>query len=355
MRLLRLELRKLLCGPAIWLFLALCLAVNTLFVFGTGHRYAIAQANEQMQKEGTRYSEDYGLFDGLAEDMLAILRRDQDMSPLAKKVQLWKYAKLAPEIEATAQRGDYLDVYFFDGSKWIHENAFEDLGRLLNAECAAFFVLMALWALGCEHMAGTAQTALATKTGRKIAAHKIAAALLLGTGFFAALHGLSYALCFAVNDFSQVWGQSISSQSRTILMDFFGPMPILTWGPMTVGGYFWRCLLASFLNCLALGLTAIPFGLLVKNVYAAFCGVAGVCFLQLMAGLFGSAWGVQPFAWYLAMALPVTQLLRTRYWCTDGGGVMLLPHFELLYPLIVIALLCPVLLFAVRRFKRKEI
>jgi len=355
MRLLKLELRKLLRGPAIWLFLALCVAVNALVVLGTGHRYEIAWANERMKKEGTRYSEDYGLFDGLAGDMLAMLRRDQDMSPLAKKIQLWKYEKLAPEIEAKALRGDGLDVYFFDSSERIHKSVFENLGQLLNAECGAFFVLMVLWALGSEHMAGTAQVALATKTGRRNAAHKMIAALLLGTGFFAALYGLSYSLCFAVNNFSQVWAQSISSQSRMILMDFFGPIPILTWGPMTVAGYFRRYVLAAYLNCLALGLMAIPFGLLIKNVYAAFCGVAGVCFLQLMAGLFGSVWGVQPFAWYLAIALPVTQLSRTRYWCTDGGGVMLLPHFELLYPLIVIALLCLVLLFSARQFRRKDI
>jgi hypothetical protein len=125
---------------------------------------------------------------------------------------------------------------------------------------------------------------------------------------------------------------------------------------MSVGGYFFACAGIALLNGIVAALFVIPFGLLIRNVYTAFCYIAGLGFFLFMFYMAGSSIaGTTPFIWHLSLITPLIQLGHTPIWFTDGGMMMLIPRFETFYPLICILLLCPVLLFSLIRFSRKEI
>ena len=385
------ELVKLLLSPAVLGFLGICLVLNTVMVFTTSHRRReINYLNTLTEITGTVYGEEYSdrlqsvpepdrnfypdswlyreaiqaaedarnVFAGLNGEITEALRESEAVySKLTLKIQRWKYGLLAPVIDAKAASEDGSSVYFGPQSDTVHEAVFCEFGRLLAAECCIFFVLIMLWALGYEGMTKTSSVVFASKTGRRLAVHKILAALTAGTAFFAVIYALSYGLTFAVNDFSQVWGQNVSAQYHTSYDVFFGPLPFITWKSMAVGSYFFATAGTALLNGIVLALLAVPFGLLVKNVYTAFCSLAGLCFLHLLYYRFGIQMAKEqiPLAWNLSLIWPLTQIFNNTLWFTDGGMQMLLPHFELLYPLVCILLLCPAFALCARRFSRKDI
>ena len=389
MRLLKLELVKLLRAPAILGFLAACLVLNAVAIIATSQSRNIDYLNEVAKTTGTVYGTEYAvklqavpqpgeydyprrwLYESLvraaenSRNVFAELDTDKMHEKLGEssqysnttmQIQQWKYSLLAPVIDAKAQARDGDSVYFSGQSMYIHETVFGTIGKLLAVECGTFFILIMLWALGYEYMAGTGLVAYSTKTGRKSAFQKIAAASLIGTAFFIIIYGIGYGLTFVINDFSQVWGQNVSAQYNAVHDNVLGSLPFITWSSMTIGGYFLASVVIAFFNCLVIGLFAVPFGLLITNVYAAFCSIAGIAFLLAMFYTYGlmSPGGV-PFVWNLSLITPLTQILNNTLWFTDGGMRMLLPRFEVFYPLICVALLCPALFAAVKRFTRKEI
>ena len=389
MKLLKFEIIKLLRSPAIPGFLAACLILNTFLVFASSHRQDIEFINEVTKITGTvfgaeftenlklipvpdmhdfsgrywRYEELVYAAEG-SRNVFADLSGGRELrerlpdapsSDLLIQIQQWKYGLLTPVIEQKAADDDGAYVYFGSQSTWIHDTVFGGIGKILAMEACIFFILIMLWALGFENMVGTGLVTWSTKIGRKLAFHKTAAALALGTGFFIILYAVTYGLTFIVNDFSMVWGQNVSAQYNTVFDWFFGQLPFITWSSMTIGEYFFASVGIALLNGIVTALFAIPFGLLIKNVYAAFCSIAGFTFLQLLFYLAGGQMESAPFIWNLSLIAPLTQILVNTQWFTDGGMNMLLPRFETFYPLICMLLLCPVIIVAGNKFKRKEI
>jgi hypothetical protein len=385
----RLEFTKLLRSPAILGFFAVCIIANVAVVFASSHKTEIDYLNSVAEVTGSVYSEEYAerlrtiprpddshyqeawLYDTVisasenarnvfaewdAGEFAKEIEANSRLSSAAKQALLWKYARLAPVIEAKAARGDALDVYFSGQSYTIHDTVFGIIGKLLAGEACVFFALIMLWALGYENITGAALVVFSTKTGRRLAVHKIMAALFLGTLFFLAIYTVTYGLAFLLNDFSMVWGQNVSAGYHTTHDYFLGAMPFTTWSEMTVGGYFFAGCGVAFLNALAAALFAVPFGLMIRNVYAAFCAIAGLAFINGAAYIIGVQFTeATPFIWHLNLITPLLQAFHNTHWFSGGGGYMLLPRFETWYPLIFLALLTPVIGLCARRFTRKEI
>lgn len=387
MRLLKFEIVKLLRTPAIIGFLGVCLIFNIIVIFSSSHSREIDYLNEVAKTTGNIYSAEYmeklqsvpepGEYDypkswlyidlvqaaensgnvfadlDINEIFQKLQERDFRYSESTLQMQQWKYSLLTPVIDAKAEAGDGNSVYFGTQSNYIHETVFSTIGKLLAAECGIFFILIMLWALGFENMAGTGLIAYSTKTGRKLTLHKIGTALLIGSAFFIIIYAAGYGLTFLLNDFSQVWGQNVSAQYHTTYDSVLGGLPFITWSSMTVGGYFFAGVGIAFLNGLVLALFAIPFGLLIKNVYAAFCSITAIVFLHFMFYLYGlQIEGKIPFIWNLSLIAPLTQIFNNELWFSDGGMYMLLPRFEIIYPLICVLLLCPAIIICARKFLR---
>ena len=392
MKILYYELHKLVKTPALLGFLALCLAVNIWAVLVSSHRDEIEILNGMAQVTGPRYGEAYesgftriakpanphstefwlyenteaamlnarhgGVYGELLENPRLVeellLEHSNKTPPPALQLLLRKFEVYRTEMQKIIQSGEHMDVYFATQSYEIHYDVFSMLGRLFAFESALLMALLMLWTLGYEQMAGTRLLALATKTGRRLALRQAVAALLAGTACFAVIFAVGYGLCFAVNDFSQVWGQHLSTQNLiTYLAKRLGPLPWMS--RLTVGQYFAGFVGVSWLNCLGLALLAVPFGLLMKNVYVGFGSLAGLAGLQALLDFLGNQAAVTPFYWYLNFIPPTAQIANNEFWFSTGEDIMLLRHFEWLYPLIFIALLCPVLALCANRFKHKEI
>jgi hypothetical protein len=385
----RFELKKLLTAPVVLGFLAVMIAVNIVYVFATSQKTTIDYYNVLSETAGTSFgteltekiksvpqpTEDDYIHYYLYEDFSGAANsaeqtwnsfesvRGDDLkntvsnpafptSEIAKKIQLWKYELLKPVIEEKIERGDAASVYFSNHTNEIHEVLFTYFFRLLGTQSALIFILLMLYALGYERMAGTDLVVYSAKMGRKIVVAKGLAALCASTLCFIVLYGVSCGVLLLVNDLSVVWPQNISALFHTIFSDNFGRYPFITWGEMSIGSYFFGCVFVSYLQCLVMAIFATPFGLLVRNVYAAFCAVAGACFAHFALIIHPA---LEHFAYYLLMTPPLPQLFFNQFWFSDGGDRMLLPHFELLYPLICIAVLTPVILACLRRFYRKDL
>lgn len=391
MRQLKLEVTKLLRSPAIFIFLAACLITNISVILMSSHKREIDYLNKVSKVTGFVYNDEYNeklktitapnesahseswIYNSLIqgaenarntfEDMEggakiqnSLLSKNAPYSKITIKIQQWKYRIYSPVIKEKAKSGDDKFVYFGPICNYIHESIFIITGRLFAAECCIFFILIMLWSLGFENMAGTELVTYSTKTGRRLALYKSAAALFVGTAFFIVIYTIGYGLTFLINDLSQVFGQNISAQYHTVRETFLGSQPFLTWSSMTVRGYFFSSVFIAFLNGLVVALFTIPFSLLIKNVYAAFSSIAGVVFINLMFYLFGlQTDGYIPFLWNLSLATPLPQIINNDLWFSDGGMRMLLPRFELFYPLLCIIILCPIILISARKFRRKEI
>jgi len=387
--LLKFEIVKLLRSPAIPGFLTACLILNVFLVFVSSYRQDIEFMNDITRITGSVYGAEYMEnlklipipdmydFNGRywryneliqaaenARNVFADLDGGRELrerlpnapySDLTIQIQQWKYGLLTPVIEQKATDNDGAYVYFGSRSAWIHDTVFGALGKILAMQASVFFILIMLWTMGFENMVGTGLVTWSAKTGRKLAFYKAAAALALGTGFFIIIYVVTYGLTFIVNDFSLVWGQNVSAQYNMVFAPFFGQLPFITWSSKTIGEYFFASVGVALLNGIVTALFAIPFGLLIKNVYAAFCSIAGFTFLQFLFYFAGQQMETLPFVWNLSLIMPLTQILENTLWFTDGGMSMLLPRFETFYPLICMILICPVIIMAGRKFKRKEI
>jgi len=125
---------------------------------------------------------------------------------------------------------------------------------------------------------------------------------------------------------------------------------------MTVGEWFLAGIPVAYLNCLVSAAFALPFGMLAKNLYSAFGAMAFLLAAQASA-IFVTVrvCKILPFWWNLLQITPYAQIMNSMMWFTDGGIPMLLPRFETLYPLICLALLCPVIAAGAKAYARKEI
>jgi hypothetical protein len=178
------------------------------------------------------------------------------------------------------------------------------------------------------------------------------AGLIAGSAAFLIIYIIIYSVNFLVNDYSLVWNENISAMYHTVYMPLYGPIPFITWESMSVGGYATGHVLASYLNALVLACFAAVIGLAVRNPFAAFCMAAGLILVHFFAILHPFT---EHFFYYLLLAPPFTQMFFNQYWFSEGVSLMLVPHFEIWYPLICLAVLAPLLLLFVKLFRRKEI
>ena len=381
------EIRKIIHTPALWVFVAIALVVNTVYIFSSIQSSTIDYYYELNKTTGTVYDE--GFLDRLhtvpqpSEDedfeknllylsyeaaaMEAnepfeairgeILRKQipsnrfLSSSPLAQKIIDWKYNLLESVIDKKIAAKDSEDVYFAYNSEMIQEMIFTNYHRLLGAEIVVLFILMMLYAIGFENMFNTESVVYTTRRGRKSVIQKGVAALISALILGLIVYALSSLLMFSVNDFSGVWSQNISAQYNLMHFPQWGEYPFLTWESMTVGVYAIACAGVLFLHGFLAGIFAAVFALMIRNVYIAFCAIFAVSFLHFIL-IFSS--NLPAFLFDVLLIPTVTQILYCQWWFTDGGPYALLPHFEIFYPIICIVLLLPILLFAYRHFRRKE-
>ena len=345
------EWRKLFRLPALWAFLALCLAFNGLLM-GTLSPYDRAFFNDTSADAavlGQRVDRDFleglsglpetenrtmllqsvtGLEDifetydtGVLSDFYAgVVER----SPLAEEWMTWKYGLLSERVDHLARTDAALDLYAGPATYDSHQFLFGTLFRTILCESAILAML------------GT---------------------LLAAIPASAALYGL-LAVCtlvpyFLLYDYSGVWDASVSSQFN-YFSDMLVVRPFLTWGDFTVGQYLAAALALGAALVAVFSLLASVCGLLVRSPYLAALVLGVVCFggMGVISALGELGWWA---AYLIACFQPVVVWLSCSAWFTELGLNAVLPWQESIAVGLNFLLLGAGTLLALRRFDRRDV
>lgn len=261
------EWRKLLTLPALWGFLALCLAFNGLLMANApGDCQTFGEISATARALGQRVAQDF--VEGLAQrpatpvqealsqvtgemtnvyagyDLSGLVTRYQQLlsaSPTASAWMTAKYQALEQRVDHLAQTGAAMDLYAGPMTHDSHQFLFGTLMRAMVGEGAVLGMLAALYLLGYEKVHRTEGMVYTTCTGRNMVRGKIVAGVTAGVALYLLLTGLTLGIYFTQWDYSGLWSASVSSQFN-FLTDMMVRRPFLTWADFTVAQYLVACL-----------------------------------------------------------------------------------------------------------------
>ena len=374
------EWRKLFRLPALWAFLALCLAFNGLLIASLSpyDRSFFNETSAAAEALGQRVDEDF--LAGL-DAMPATENRDLllqsvtgiedifetydigeladfyagvvEKSPLAVTWMTWKYSLLAERVEHLAQTDAAMDLYAGPATYGSHQFLFGSLFRAVLGESAILAMLGTLYLLGYEEMHRTEGLICSSRTGRKLRRLKVLAALSASAALYGLLALCTLAPYFLLYDYGGIWDASVSSQFN-YFSDMLVVRPFLTWGDFTVGQYLAAALALGGVLTTVFSLLASVCGTLVRNPYLAALALGVLCFggMGLISVLGELGWWA---AYLIACFQPVMIWLSCSAWFTELGLSAGLPWQESIAVVLNFLLLGAGTLLALRRFERKDV
>ncbi len=374
------EWRKLFRLPALWAFLALCLAFNGLLM-GTLSPYDRAFFNDTSADAavlGQRVDRDFleglsglpetenrtmllqsvtGLEDifetydtGVLSDFYAgVVER----SPLAEEWMTWKYGLLSERVDHLARTDAALDLYAGPATYDSHQFLFGTLFRTILCESAILAMLGTLYLLGYEGMHRTESMVCSSRIGRRLRWVKVLAAIPASAALYGLLAVCTLVPYFLLYDYSGVWDASVSSQFN-YFSDMLVVRPFLTWGDFTVGQYLAAALALGAALVAVFSLLASVCGMLVRSPYLAALVLGVVCFggMGVISALGELGWWA---AYLIACFQPVVVWLSCSAWFTELGLNAVLPWQESIAVGLNFLLLGAGTLLALRRFDRRDV
>lgn len=375
------EWRKLSRLGALWVFVALCLALNGIFIAeeATGeNRGYIASASDAVSELGARVDADFvsglamlpdtgyraalleaaraaeNVFDGYDTDALSDFYAERvSSSPAAQRIMRWKYSLLQGRVDHLAETGAALDFYAGAATHDSHQFLFGTLLPLVLGESAICAALSTLYLHGCEDFLRTRGTLCVTRRGRSLWRVKALASLAASAALYALIAFATFTAYFAVFDYSGLWCSSVSS-GFNYLSDLFYVRPFITWGDFTLAGYFAAALALSAALTMVFSLLASFFGTLMRSTYLAALLLGVFCF----GGLGLTALLAELGCWtgYLAAyTQPIMVLLCCSGWFTELGLNAALPWNETISTAAWLLLSGGAAALALRRFYRKDV
>ena len=374
------EWRKLFRLPALWAFLALCLAFNGLLIASLSpyDRTFFNETSQTAKALGQRVDEDFlanldampatenrdlllqsvtGIEDifetydtgELADFYAGVVEK----SPLAVTWMTWKYGLLAERVEHLARTDAALDLYAGPATYGSHQFLFGTLFRAILGESAILAMLGTLYLLGYEGMYRTEGLACASRTGRRLQRMKVLAALPASAAMYGLLAVCSLVPYFVLYDYSGIWEASVSSQFN-YFSDMLVVRPFLTWGDFTVAQYLAAALPLGAVLTAVFSLLASVCGTLVRSPYLAALALGIVCFggMGLLSAFGELDWWA---AYLIACFQPVMVWLSCNAWFTELGLTAVLPWQESIAVVLNFLLLGAGTLLALRQFERKDV
>jgi len=373
------EWRKLAALPALWVFLALCLAFNGLLMAGHLPGRELFQAAGQVTEQlGQRVDRDFlaGLEDlpqtpykrtlqdtaaGMEniyasfdlDELTAFYQHQVRKSPLAVSWMTWKYSLLEGRVDHLARTGAALDFYAGPVTHDSHQFLFGTLLRAVTGEGAILGMLAVLRLLGCEEASGTQAMVCTSRTGRGLYRTKILVGVIAAVGFYVLLTALTLGVYLLLWDHGGMWSASVSSQLNYIV-DLLYKKPFLTWADFTLGQYLAASVLLGGLLTGVFALLAAPVGLLIRNTYLAALVLMLLVFLPMAAASALGELGL--WAAYFVVGLAPTCLwLQINGWFTELGLGAFLPWQETIGTAGNLLLLALLTAWVLRRFRRKDV
>jgi hypothetical protein len=378
MRLIALEIKKIIGSWALTAFVVLCLMFNTLMILnneaddyaqyvagasattgvtvgpGFSETLATLPPSDHQQRLLAEVAGLTNVFDNyetaeIAEAYIGALALD---GRIAEDVRD-KYAALQSEVDRKAERADSMSLYFAGDSYTQHQRLFGTVMPTLCIEGVLLSVLAMLFALGYENMNKTEQVVYSSKTGRHLVPKKFVAAVVVGMGAYLLLAAVTLALHLALNDYGGVWGSNVSSGFNAI-RDFAlgGFRPFTTWHSFTVLSYLLATLGVSLGIMLCLSLAGFVAGTAIRNSYIGFLALLVACIFCITIPVLLPD---DSYAKFACMLTPLWLWLKQSLWFTDGGIDILWRDFETRGVCLSLVVLSALALVAALRFKKKEI
>jgi hypothetical protein len=333
MRLFWLEVKKVVTSPAIWGFMCICIAFNMFNIIG----YA---TDWRETHEPTNVFEGYET-DYIAEAYIKALGLESRFAETMRN----KYSALQPVVEQKAQDGDSLGQY----TEWQHSVIFGTV-RAILFEGIAVAVLIMLLTLGYENISHTEQNVYASKIGRRVVWHKMAAGLSITMAGFALLVLTAFIPLHII--YGDLWHFNISSGFNFIRDFITGFRPFATWNSFTVLEYFWAVIGISAGIVLCFSLAAFVVGATIRNSYIGFI----IIFLGTMAFVFIPM--IMPNGNYISFLFtyaPIWLVLNLPAWFTDGGVNALWRNFETWGTIMSVIILLSGSVLSAYKHKRRDI
>lgn len=373
------EWRKLARLPALWGFLALCLAFNGLLLWEEDSlRQPFNEASTIAEELGQRV--DGTFLEGLEDlprteygDMVLSAAREmtdifedydtRDLaglyegvvksSPAAVRLISWKYELLAERAAHLSGTGAAMDLYAGPVTHDAHQFLYDTLFRAVVTESLLLGMLSMLYLLGFEGQRRTVSLICSSRSGRKLYGKKVLAGLAAAVFLYILLASVTLGVYFCLWDYGGIWGASVSSQFN-YLTDMLFRRPFLTWGDFTVGGYLAAQLALGALLTAAFALLAAVCGLLLRNVYASALVLAVVCF----GGVGLTAMLAQMGLWcgyFASLVHPACVWLGIGGWFTELGLSGAVPWQETVSTSLDMLVFSLGTALALRLFRRKDI
>ena len=337
------ELKKILSGTALWVFVMLCIAFN-IWTSGVGLESELDTttqfpANVFENHNTSEIAEFYISFFGLTGTVAERMRE--------------KYDALQTSVNERAIAGDSYSAYFGEHTHDMHLALFHSyglMGRLL-LQGILLATLLTLFGVGYEQINHTEHSVYATKTGRRILWYKVGASLAATLGLYALLIATTFAFYFSVFDYSGVWESNVSSGFNYI-RDLMGDRPFTTWQSFTVASYLLASLGVSVVLVICFSLMGVTIGTLSKNSYFGFLAAVTVNAVCIVLPIIIPR---SVYAHYILIHTPILLWWNSGLWFTDGRFITLWRNFELWGAGISLLVLTALSILAVKKFEKRNI
>ncbi len=385
MTLLKYEWRKLAGTPALWVFLALCVAFNGFLLLAA--KWTCRQFNEgsaAAARLGQRVGE--ACVEGFAqvswtegkEELLEFLRQMDNTlehydsngqrqmygeflqdAPLSAALMDRKLQQVAERAEHLAETGAAMD--FFAGPVTEEANGvlYKIFFKALLTEGILLGILAMLSLMEHEQVSRTAAAVCSSRVGRRLWRTKVLAGVTAALAVYLLLVAVSFAVYFALWDWSGVWGASMASQFNTGIFhestyNYDAYRPFLPWADFTAGSYLLAVAALGAALVVVFALLAGICGLLVGNAYASAVGLV----ILVVGGWAVWYTGYMQGCWAVFMPLsflPTSLWDQTLGWFTEGGIMYFIPWQETVTTAVWLLLGGGGAMLALSRFNRKDV
>ena len=267
-----------------------------------------------------------------------------------------KYSDLQMVVDKKAESNESMTLYFAGATYNMHQLLFKNLMGWLIIEGVIISVLLVLLSLGYENSNKTENVIYSTKTGRNILRAKFTASISAGLGAYLLLCIITFVIYFSVNEYSGIWGSSVSSIFNYRYDIIAGLRPFVTWHSHSVFTYFLATIGMSIGLIFSFCLMAFAIGISIKNSYISFFVFLIInAVMVAMPVMISNTTLVSYFIRYYSMFSPVWLWLKHSLWFTDGDMDTLWKYFETMGLCVSMLTLVALSILVTIRFKRRDI
>lgn len=267
-----------------------------------------------------------------------------------------KYSELQKIVDKKAESNESMTLYFGTATYNMHQLLFKNLIGWLIIEGILISVLLILLSLGYENSNRTESVVYSTKTGRNILRAKFAASISTGLGVYLLLAIITFVIYFSVNDYSGIWGSSISSVFNYRYDMIAGIRPFVTWHSHSVFTYFLVTVCMSVGLIFVFALMAFIVGIMIRNSYISFFIFLTINTLMVAIPVrISNGTLISYYIKYYSILSPVWLWIKHSLWFTDGDVDILWKHFETKGLGVSTLILIAITILAVKLFKRRDI